>query len=60
MNTTDQYINRVHRVELDYVHATLQECLNGNIDEHMIESSLELIEKYRNRVDITYTWVRYE
>ena len=52
METSGQYINRESRIELDYVHNTLQECLNGNADKHMIESSLELIEKYRDRIEI--------
>ena len=49
METSDQYINRESRIELDYVHNTLQECLNGNVDKHMVEESLNLIEKYRDR-----------
>ena len=49
--TSNQYINGIRgesRIELDYVHNTLQECLNGNVDKHMIEESLNLVEKYRN------------
>ena len=34
---------------MDYIHSTLQECLNGNVDESMIEYSLQLVEKYRDK-----------
>ena len=49
METSDQYINRESRIELDYVHNTLQECLNGNVAKHMEDESINLIEKYRDR-----------
>jgi hypothetical protein len=33
--------------KLEYIHATLQEALNGNNDEFMIEHSLTFIEDMR-------------
>ena len=51
--TDEQYINRVSRIELDFVHSTLQECLNGCIDEAMINKSLDIVEAYRNNPTTT-------
>tara|TARA_R110001583_G_scaffold183_7_gene1723 strand:- start:117 stop:326 length:210 start_codon:yes stop_codon:yes gene_type:complete len=45
----EQYIQSIARVHMDYIHSTLQECLNGNVDESMIEYSLQLVEKYRDK-----------
>lgn len=45
-----EYINRTSRIDMDYIHSTLQECLNGNTDETMINKSLELVEKHRDMV----------
>ena len=45
-----EYINRTTRIDMDYIHSTLQECLNGNTDETMINKSLELVEKHRDMV----------
>jgi len=32
---------------LEYIHCTLQEAQNGIIDDHMIRTSLELVEEIR-------------
>ena len=45
-----EYINRTSRIDMDYIHSTLQECLNGNTDQTMINKSLELVEKHRDMV----------
>tara|TARA_R100001082_G_scaffold15129_1_gene7745 strand:+ start:3447 stop:3734 length:288 start_codon:yes stop_codon:yes gene_type:complete len=45
----EEYIQSIARVHMDYIHSTLQECLNGNVDESMIEYSLQLVEKYRDK-----------
>lgn len=44
-----EYINRTTRIDMDYIHSTLQECLNGNTDEAMINKSLALVEKHRDK-----------
>lgn len=44
-----EYINRTARIDMDYIHSTLQECLNGNTDESMINKSLALVEKHRDK-----------
>jgi len=51
--TDEQYINRVSRIELDFVHSTLQECLNGCIDEGMINTSIAIVEAYRDNPTTT-------
>ena len=45
----EEYIQSIARVHMDYIHSTLQECLNGNVDMIMIEYSLQLVEKYRDK-----------
>ena len=36
-----------NREMLEYIHCTLQEAQNGIIDDHMIRTSLELVEEIR-------------
>ena len=36
-----------NREMLEYIHCTLQEAHNGIIDDHMIRTSLELVEEMR-------------
>ena len=50
MEFDQQYINRVSRIRLDYVHSTLQEVINGNIDKSMLEQSMSFIEEIRDDV----------
>ena len=50
MEFDQQYINRVSRIQLDYVHSTLQEVINGNIDKSMLEQSMSFIEEIRDDV----------
>ena len=33
--------------QLEYIHATLEECGNGNIDIDMVENSIEIVEQMR-------------
>ena len=47
IETDQEYIKRTTRIDMDYIHSTLQKCLSGNIDELMINESLELIKKYK-------------
>ena len=53
--TAEQYINRVSRIELDFVHSTLQECLNGCIDESLVTRALDIVEAYRDNPTTTRT-----
>jgi len=50
IETYQEYIKRTTRIDMDYIHSALQECLNGNVDKHMINESLELINKLKARV----------
>ena len=50
MEFDQQYINRNSRIRLDYVHSTLQEVINGNIDKSMLEQSMSFIEEIRDDV----------
>ena len=47
IETDQEYIERTTKIDMDYIHSTLQKCLSGNIDELMINESLELIKKYK-------------
>ena len=47
IETAQEYIKITTRIDMDYIHSTLQKCLSGNIDELMINESLELIKKYK-------------
>ena len=49
IETDQEYIERTTKIDMDYIHSTLQKCLSGNIDKHMIKESLELIEKINKR-----------
>jgi len=49
IETDQEYITRTTRIDMDYIHSTLQECLNGNTDETMINESIALVEKHRDR-----------
>ena len=49
IETDQEYINRTARIDMDYIHSTLQECLGGNIDKYMINESITLIEKHRDK-----------
>jgi len=46
----EEYRNRQSRIDMDYIHSTLQECLNGNVDRYMVGKSLALVEKHRDEV----------
>tara|TARA_R100000008_G_scaffold85664_1_gene76238 strand:- start:391 stop:561 length:171 start_codon:yes stop_codon:yes gene_type:complete len=47
IETDQEYKDRTSRIDMDYIHSTLQECLNGNTDESMINESIALVEKHR-------------
>ena len=49
IETDQEYIDRTSRIDMDYIHSTLQECLGGNIDKYMIEESITLIEEHRDK-----------
>ena len=49
IETDQEYKDRASRIDMDYIHSTLQECLNGNTDESMINESIALVEKHRDR-----------
>ena len=49
IETDQEYINRTARIDMDYIHSTLQECLGGNIDKYMINESIALIEEHRDK-----------
>ena len=49
IETDQEYITRTARIDMDYIHSTLQECLNGNIDKYMVEESIALIEEHRDK-----------
>ena len=61
IETDQEYINRTTRIDMDYIHSTLQECLSaikyytsgfgdgGNIDIYMINESIALVEKHRDK-----------
>lgn len=49
IETDQEYINRTTRIDMDYIHSTLQECLGANIDKYMINESIALVEKHRDR-----------
>jgi len=49
IETDQEYINRTSRIDMDYIHSTLQECLGANIDKYMIQESIALVEKHRDR-----------
>ncbi len=48
IETNQEYITRRCRIDMDYIHSTLQECLNGNTDETMLNESIALVEKHRD------------
>ena len=52
VETDQEYIKRVTKIDMDYIHSTLQECLKGNVDAHMNNESLELVEKYRKENNV--------
>ena len=39
--------------KLNYIHSTLQECQNNNIDEGMIMTSFKFIEELREKTNET-------
>ena len=50
IETDEEYIKRTTRIDMDYIHSALQECLNGNVDQRIIKVSLELINKLKTTV----------
>tara|TARA_R110002020_G_scaffold418529_1_gene627748 strand:- start:97 stop:318 length:222 start_codon:yes stop_codon:yes gene_type:complete len=43
VETDQEYIDRVMQEELISIHATLLECLNGNVNEDKVNEALRLV-----------------
>tara|TARA_R100000664_G_scaffold1228_2_gene3289 strand:- start:85 stop:228 length:144 start_codon:yes stop_codon:yes gene_type:complete len=43
-----EWLNQVYNI--NYVHCTIQEVLNGNIDTWMLEESLKYLEEIREEI----------
>ena len=52
VETDQEYIKRITKIDMDYIHSTLQECLKGNVNKHMIYESLELVQKYQKENNV--------